>query len=560
MESTRHDVNIILAGEAGQGIQTVEKILCDLLFQSGYYLFSCSEFMSRIRGGENTTTIRIADKPVKSYQKRADLIIYMSGHGKDRIKDRYGSETREIGPSFFDEAAGKAGGPRYLGMAVLGFLTGLVNLDSKAVADAVSGYWISRGQDIADRNLTAAEAGRNLFRSHSDEYSSFSPKPASGKPGKNYRLMEGSGGVAEGALKGGCRFAAAYPMSPSTGVLVSLASLEETHPLIVEQAEDEIAAVNMVLGAWYAGARAMTTTSGGGFALMTEGLSMAGMGEIPAVVHLAQRPGPATGLPTRTEQGDLNLALHAGHGDFPRILLAPGNRKDAVELTEYAFDAADRFQVPVIILTDQHFTDSRCTERIPDTETRITHHVIRTDADYRRYVYTESGISPRGIPGYGEGFVRVDSDEHDEGGRITESSTVRSRMVDKRLVKLATVTEAALPPVIQHGGDNQIAVLCWGSCRETVFEAVDRLRENTGLPVTGVFFPQIYPLPKQAADMLKGKHCIAVEQNVTGQFADLAEKQLGITVSERILKSDGFPFSVEEIESQLLQSAKGRMS
>ncbi len=227
-------------------------------------------------------------------------------------------------------------------------------------------------------------------------------------------------------------------MSPATSVLVYLANHERSHSVLVEQAEDEIAAINMALGAWYAGARAMVTTSGGGFALMTEGISLSGITETPVVVHLAQRPGPGTGLPTRTEQGDLNHALYAGHGDFPRVILAPGTWEDGVTLSHQAFEIADAYQIPVFILTDQYYLDGEgIMEKIDFSKLERTNHVTKSDASYKRYKITDSGISERAIPGQGKGFVCVDSDEHTEEGRITESAEVRQKMMDKRMRKLS---------------------------------------------------------------------------------------------------------------------------
>jgi len=214
-----------------------------------------------------------------------------------------------------------------------------------------------------------------------------------------------------GAIAGGCSFISTYPMSPSTGVWIFLTQHSKEFDIITDQSEDEISAINMAIGAWYAGARGMVATSGGGFALMVEGLSLASMIETPVVIHLGQRPGPATGLPTRTEQADLEFVLHAGHGEFPRIILTPGTMEDAFNLSQRAFDLADKYQVPVFILTDQYFLDSYY--NLPSlnlSDIRNQSHVVKTNKEYKRYQLTENGISPRGIPGYGEGLVSVDSD------------------------------------------------------------------------------------------------------------------------------------------------------
>ena len=232
---------------------------------------------------------------------------------------------------------------------------------------------------------------------------------------KTELLLSGSDAISLGALAGGCDYVCGYPMSPSTSVLEKMAAYAKKFDIIVEQVEDEIGVVNMALGAWYAGARALVTTSGGGFALMCEGISLGGMIESPLVLHLAQRPGPATGLPTRTEQGDLDMVLYAGHGDFPRIILAPGTLADGFTLTQKAFNLSAKYQVPVFILTDQFFVDSRYNTPVFDTgDLKVEKHIVKTDKDYKRFSLTKNGISPRGIPGYGSGNVCADSDEHDE--------------------------------------------------------------------------------------------------------------------------------------------------
>jgi 2-oxoglutarate ferredoxin oxidoreductase subunit alpha len=353
-----------------------------------------------------------------------------------------------------------------------------------------------------------------------------------------------------GAIAGGCNFIAAYPMSPSTGVLVFLAKHASQFGLIAEQAEDEIAAINMALGAWYAGARAMVSTSGGGFALMTEGVSLAGMLESPIVIHLAQRPGPATGLPTRTEQGDLELALYAGHGEFPRIILAPGRIEDAFFLTQKAFNLADKYQVPVFVLTDQYFMDSYYNMPSLDlSHARIEKHVVKTTKEYRRYELTANGISPRGIPGFGEGLVSVDSDEHDTEGHITEDLDLRTKMVDKRLTKAEVMASDAIPPELVGPKDYKTVIVGWGSTHNVINEAMQNLGRDD---VAFLHFKQVYPLPKETPDFLsKAERTVIIENNATCQFGKLIKLNTGIDIENRILKYNGLSFSVKEVTEKL---------
>jgi 2-oxoglutarate ferredoxin oxidoreductase subunit alpha len=329
-----------------------------------------------------------------------------------------------------------------------------------------------------------------------------------------------------------------------------LAKHADRFGIVVEQAEDEIAGINMALGAWYAGARAVASTSGGGFSLMTEGLSLCAMIESPLVVHLAQRPGPATGLPTRTGQADLNLALYAGHGEFPRAILAPGDLQQAFDMTAHAFDLADRSQCPVFVLTDQYFMDTYYnTATFNVSAARVEHHFIETEKNYRRFAITADGLSPRGIPGHGEGLILADSDEHDEEGHITEDLELRVRMTDKRRAKLRLLEQAALAPTLWPRNTFANLVVCWGSTLPTIQEAVQRLaRDDTSLLHIG----QLYPLHASVGETLRqAERVIFVEGNANGQFADSVKLQTGFQTPHHIRRYDGLQFTVEQIVEEL---------
>jgi 2-oxoglutarate ferredoxin oxidoreductase subunit alpha len=361
-------------------------------------------------------------------------------------------------------------------------------------------------------------------------------------------MFDGNQALALGALLGGCQFMAGYPMTPATSIMHYLATVALDHPVHFEQAEDEISAVNMALGASYAGLRSLVATSGGGFALMQEGVSLAGMTETPVVVIVAQRPGPATGLPTRTEQGDLNFVLHAGHGEFPRAIYAPGSLHEAMTLARKSFDVADRCQTPVFILTDQYLADSvqMMTEEIPPEVTRREY--ASFDASYRRYSLTPSGVSPLACPGTGEALVKVDSDEHDEEGKITEDLGLRSRMVEKRLKKFDLLKEDCVMPTFTGDRSAGVIVISWGSNRMIVEEAVRRLIAG-GKSAGALHFSQVYPLTKEMLSPwdLAGKRIIAVENNATGQFAGLLKRELGLEVHHRVLKYSGECFTAKEL-------------
>jgi 2-oxoglutarate ferredoxin oxidoreductase subunit alpha len=347
---------------------------------------------------------------------------------------------------------------------------------------------------------------------------------------------------------------AAYPMTPATSIMNYFANAAGDLPVHFEQAEDEIAAVNMALGASYAGLRSMTASSGGGFDLMTEGLSLAGITETPLVVMLAQRPGPSTGLPTRTEQGDLNLLVHAGHGEFSRIIFAPGTITEAIEIARDAFDLADALQCPVLILTDQYLADS-----IQTVEHELPLSIRRRngqpyDETYRRYALTEDGLSPLTYPGIGQALVRVDSDEHDEDGRITEDLDLRIQMVDKRMKKLKHMESLFRKPTFYGDPAAEWMILSWGSNRQIVEEAVRTINKK-GLSLGALHFSQVYPLfPGMTSEWNLGKRkLVCLENNATGQFAGLLKREIGLDIDHKILKYNGECFTADEIRDRLLK-------
>jgi len=456
----RNDISIVLGGEAGQGIQTIEFILARVLKRSGYHIFSTKEYMSRIRGGSNSILIRVSSQRVSAPVDRVDILVPLDHKALVRLNSRVTPETVILGDSTIlspdqkmidvplQKIAEEVGDGIYANTVAAGLLSGILEADAAVMIDYIKEFFVKKSEDIVSHNIAAIrkgyEAGRALCQSGKITVSvEKAPKAAP------ELLINGAEAVAFGAIAGGCNFISSYPMSPSTAVLTHLSAQDEQFGLVVEQVEDEISAVNMAVGAWYAGARAMATTSGGGFALMEEGISLAGMLESPLVVHLAQRPGPATGLPTRTEQGDLELAVYAGHGEFPRIIYAPGNTEEAFFLTRRAFNESDRCQVPVFILTDQYFMDTYYNiPAVSSNKAQIQKYIVQTDSGYRRYILTENGISPRGIPGFGSGLVLADSDEHDEEGHITEDMDVRTAMVDKRLRKVEAILASSVPPVL----------------------------------------------------------------------------------------------------------------
>jgi 2-oxoglutarate ferredoxin oxidoreductase subunit alpha len=564
------DVSIVLCGQAGMGIQTVEGIMTRMLKLAGYNVFATKEYMSRVRGGNNSTEIRVSSRPVYALVNRIDLLIPLNKGAVEHLGERVSKQTIVLGESQLlgDEAEGEfrfietpftkiapeIGNKVYSNVVAMGTLAGLLGMKQSDIIDYVKRFFAAKAADVVQKNVQAAEAGIRLAEDLAGrEKIAITINPDAGV--KDQILLRGGDAVGLGAIAGGCNFIASYPMTPSTPVLVFLAKYGRDFGVIAEQAEDEIAAMNMAIGAWYSGARAMVTTSGGGFALMVEGLSLAGMLESPMVIHLAQRPGPATGLPTRTEQADLEFALYSGHGEFPRILFAPGTLEQAFYLTARAFNLADKFQLPVFIMSDQYLVDSYYNIPAFDlSKVKVEKYFVKTSADYKRYKLTKNGISPRGIPGFGQGLVCVDSDEHDEEGHITEDLKLRTKMVNKRLKKLELAKREIIKPELYPNHKYKNLIVCWGSTYHIVREAVERLdRDDTSL----LHFSQVYPLhPRTAGYLDKAQKVVSVESNATGQFGKLIKLYTGVDIKNRILKYSGLSFAVEEVVRSLKKILK----
>jgi 2-oxoglutarate ferredoxin oxidoreductase subunit alpha len=560
----KEDVSIVLCGEAGQGIQTVEHILTQTLKLSGYHVFSSEEYMSRIRGGSNSTLLRVSSKRVSAPVDRIDLLIPFSPGAISHVQKRISPETVLLGEKKiveneyrenrvinapFSEIASEVGGPIYTNTVAVAVLAGLLKVEREVLDQYLRHHFSGKDENTIHKNLEAARKGYEvsdeLFRS-----GKLQIDLARHNEIKDEILIDGVEALAMGAVAGGCNFLSFYPMSPSTAVAVLLAQHSKEFGIIVEQAEDEISAMNMGIGAWYAGARGLASTSGGGFALMVEGLSLAGMIESPLVVHIGQRPGPATGLPTRTEQGDLLFALYSGHGEFPRIILAPGTIEDCFYLAQKAFNLADQYQVPVFILTDQYILESHYNiPSLDPTRTPLKKHFVETRKGYKRYQLTEAGLSPRGIPGFGEGLVVLDSDEHDEEGHITEDLDLRTKMVNKRLKKLDLFRNDIIPPELFGAENYKTLIVGWGSTYHAIREALGRLGTKD---VAFLHFKQVYPLhPEAMAYFKKAKKTVIVENNGTAQFGQLIRLQTGFDMDHKMLKYNGLPFSVEELEKRL---------
>ena len=558
---TKKELAILLAGEAGQGLNSIEAILARLFKQSGFHVFAMKEYMSRVRGGANSTLIRIAEERVDAPVNTIDLFIPLTKDAWQHCRNFLTERTIVVGEKAvvqhepmhdipFASIANELGDKRCASMVAAGAVAGLLDLDRAALQALVAKQFAAKDGAMLAANTQAAEKGMLAGRAIAVKANlAFAIRADRGVPDE--MMLTGTDALALGAIAGGCDAIFAYPMTPGSGVFAALAQAAHAAGIVVEQVEDEIGVINMALGAWYAGARAMVSTSGGGFALMTEGISLAGMTETPVVVHVGQRPGPATGLPTRSEQGDLNLVLHAGHGIFPRIIFAPGTLAQAFALAQRAFNLADEYQIPVFILSDQYFVDMY--HNLPEfdlTGMANRNYTVTAEEDYKRYRLTANGISPRGVPGCGPGRICVDSDEHDESGRITEDlDGISLQMKDKRFRKFDLVRGASLPPDLYGPANYTTLFVAWGSTLNAAREALAR----TGLADAALLhFSQVWPLHAETGKYLaRAKRIVAIENNQDGAFANLLRHETGAMLERPILKYNGLPFFVEELADRM---------
>ncbi len=559
-----NDFTIVIAGQAGQGIESIASVLTHVFKKQDFNIYVAKDVMSRVRGGMNSITVRVSGERSDAFRSHIDYFVPLDPRAHSHYKNRLNEKTLIIGVAAGDDfkaenmstvnfvqLAHEIGNRIYANTVAAGTILGLFDLDADIARRYMQTFFRRKGEQVVSENIAAIEKGLKIGKHiafEKDVHLALETK----EDVSEYVFLSGAEAVAFGALAGGVNFSSSYPMSPSTGVFTFLAAHGKECDVLAEQATDEIGAINMSLGASFAGARALVSTSGGGFALMTESVSLSAMTETPITVHIAQRPGPATGLPTRTGQEDLNLALYAGHGEFARAIFTPGTPEEMYDITAHAVELADKYQIPTFVLSDQLMMDSfYCVPR--EAFTRKEHHtyIEKTTKGYQRYEITDTGLSPRGVPGYGEGLVHADSDEHDEDGRITEDMTVmRPAMMEKRFFKRRDLlTEESLPPTRSGPQSAKTLIVSWGSNKNVVEEAVRRSGKKS---IAALHFSQIFPLhPDTAQILLRAEKVIIVENNATGQFAELIARETEIVCQSRILKWNGEPFSVEELITKI---------
>jgi 2-oxoglutarate ferredoxin oxidoreductase subunit alpha len=561
----KKEFTITIAGEAGQGMQTIGMALCEVFKNQGCHIFANQDYMSRIRGGNNYFQIRISNIPVYALRQKFDIIVVLDKNSvqihKNRLtqgglliadKKHFGLEDIDIFDIPFYEIAKNYGSEIFVSSVACGIISAITRLEFENIENQIKQTFSDKTQDIIEKNISAARQGYQIANEnfHFDTYKIACCRP------KNKALFNGNTALALGAISAGCKFYTAYPMTPSTSIMETIAHLAKQYNIATEQAEDEIAAINMAIGASFAGVRSMVGTSGGGFALMVEGVSLAGMTETPVVIVDAQRPAPATGFPTRTEQADLNFVLCSGHGEFARAVFTPGTIEQAFYSTIKAFDIAEKYQIPVVIMTDQHLADSyRDIEEFDTVSLSIKRHIITRQESakmdsYKRYKITEDGISPRAIPSWIQDCIYADSDEHTEEGHITEDADVRSRMVEKRFYKKMDGLSKEIQSPEVYNADADTVLIGFGSTYGVLKETCENFKNKK---IGFVHLSQVWPFPhQQIIGILRNtKTIINVENNAGSQLGNLIFSQTGIKPKYSILKYDGRPFDVDYLTQEI---------
>jgi 2-oxoglutarate ferredoxin oxidoreductase subunit alpha len=582
----RKEMTFKIGGEAGQGVESSGAGFAKALARAGWHVFGMQDYYSRIRGGHNFYQIRVSEKPIYSHVEPVDLLLALTQEAVDRHCDEVVTgggviceeclevdcgalDERDVSyfPAPLTDIALEQGGAEVMrNTAALGIAAGLVAFPFEAMASVIEDNFSKKGTEAVKRNLQVAETAHRFAQ---DNYAGKLDRRVERIEDAPPRMvMNGNEAIALGALLGGCKFVAGYPMTPATSVLQWMAGHGERYGVVVKHTEDEIAAILMLIGAAHMGLRAMAPTSGGGFSLMAEALGLAGMTETPIVLVEAQRPGPATGLATRTEQGDLLFVLHASQGEFPRIILSPGTVEECFEAGWRAFNLAEKYQCPAIILSDNFLANS---VRTIDTDALdfegveidrggllAAEDLDRLESGYLRYAYTESGISPRALPGHPKAVYQATGNEHSPDGHLTEDPEARRMQVEKRLRKLDTALEEMDGPTRYGPAEAELTLLSWGSTYGPLREAVDRLNAE-GNKANMLHLRDVWPFPTQKvqAALAGAGRTVMVEGNATGQMAFLLEAHTRVKIDHHIRKYDGRPFSPEYILARLKEVENG---
>ncbi len=563
-----------VAGRAGEGIDVTGTIFGKLCLRHGMNVFSYREYPSLIRGGHNTHQVHASFDPLTCQQEHIDLLIALNEesialHLKElnehsvvfceAIVDGYDYKKYEsCGATFYDfpmanlsrEETGHFMAENMVSLGATAFVLGL---DVEILKQVIADQFGDKGPHVVENNHKAMNRGYEYAKEH------FTPiRTAYPKKENKQILITGNQAVALGAIAGGVQFFSGYPMTPTSDVMHFLAAQQKNFPIVVKHVEDEVAAINEAIGASYTGVRAMTASATGGYALMVEGTSLAGVMETPLVICVGQRPGPATGLPTWTCQSDLQFIIRAGHGEIPRVVLTPSNTHEHFELTRFAFQLAEKYQIVVFVLSDKFALESLMSMPRPDDiyqneRLSFAPEVLPEDNSYRRFEVTEEGYSPRSVPGQPHGLSITNSYEHDEFGYATESGEMTKIMNEKRERKMKGIAREIPQPELIGPAKADITYVSWGSTRVVLEDVVKRL--STGkekFTANLIHIPCAWPFPKDTFFHLaaSSENLVMVEANITGQMEDLIKQETGLNFHHHIRRYDGRPFYASDIIEQ----------
>lgn len=577
------DVAIRIGGAAGDGVASTGELYAITGARSGLHVTTYQSYQSVIRGGHIWFQVRVSNEKRQSPgdafhalvgldQQTLDIHVpKVSAPGAVIYDDtRLDVEEEALPPGVrampvpaADISMDIMSKPLMQNVVSLGALVRTLGLDLKVFWSSLERIFGRKGEEVVSMNREASQRGYDHAKEH------YEPLDLGLAPnGESRPIMSGNHSLCLGALAAGVKVVAQYPMTPASSIMHWMAANGPDHGVVLKQTEDELAAMNLIIGANFAGARAMTATSGGGYSLMVEATGLAGMTETPAVIVEAQRAGPSTGLPTKTEQGDLNMLLGASQGDFPRIILAPRNPEECFEAAWRAFNLADSYQTPVFILTDLYLGEMWRTVEIPDFEVPIVRGLVAEEdgGTFRRYEITESGVSPRAFPGQkGLAFV-AGSDEHDEEGQlisdvlagIPEYVDLRGRMMEKRMRKEETALKEMRPPELWGPDDPELTVVSFGSTQAAVRDGLDLLQAE-GIRANSLEFCDLWPFRAEEtqAALEAAPELLVVEGNYSGQFTRLVRAETGIAIPHTFYKYNGEPFYAHEIVTKVKEVLHG---
>jgi len=564
-DSSIQTINWKITGVAGEGVMLSSKLVGKAFIRHGWASFTYFEYPSLIKGGHQTGQVLARPTTALNQKKTLDILLVLDKTGWQNHLDEIDEHTVLI----FNQDAGQiaiedqakikskiqnlamltlaqqaSGRPNNMNIVAFGVSSKLLGLNQTICQQVLKDEFADKDVKILEPILKAFDAG---YQAITTVVTPITPVA------RKQLMLTGNEAVGFGALAGGVQFYSAYPMTPATGVMIFLAEQQQKYPLIVKHAEDEIGAISHAIGASYAGVRAMTGSSGGGLALMSENVSLASITETPLVILAASRVGPATGLPTWTAQADLDFIIGLGHGETQKIILTPGTVSEHYQLTKQAFDLAEKYQLPVFVLSDKHALESYHTLEITEPITQISKlnmaENLPEDNSFLRYQLTESGVSPRSIPGQNHGLHLANSYEHDLWGYATEEADMTAKQAEKREKKLTTLAAELPQPKLLGPQQAEISIICWGSTVLALQDTLADLNQGGINKVNVIHFPCVWPFPTKGFTQLvsNAKKLAIIEGNMTGQLQQLIMRKTGIKIDHQYRRYDGRPFYSEDI-------------